>query len=286
MNIEKSIHYVNTRWISIGIVIIVPIFIIASSRSAEPYLELTSTSAAVLSALLIPIQMLIFHFVFFKLTGSPESIRNAMWSRKLLLKALFGSLIALALLFLADYLMYESILTITNVSTVEKVWDPQLKLAINGTVLWIFMASILSVFPTLDYRFNFGRAFAYLTLIKLPKLNLEDKSINLLLGFESYEKYLAETFELRIKNTDLIHSYFLCKLRDNKLIELFTQSFKRKNSLIPAYYLKGRFDPKNREFFTKAKSYEKFERWARIIIPLIAVILGAIGLIVQFVIPK
>ncbi len=243
-------------------------------------LQIISSSLVIVEAILIGIQALIWYLVLQKRRGTPKIFKNVLNATEAFKVLLTISLAFLIILFISDYLVLHTILNEKNVSMVDQSKSPLQKLRLNDAFIWLFFANLISLmFLIYAPDHKYGQSFAYFRTIELEKTEFR-KIWRFQKGIRLYDEYLAYAFDIRIKNMDQVQSSIIFHNsadRDNdvlKLIENFTD-----DKLEPARFLARISQISPEEFFHKQTELEHFEKYFKIISPMIPIIALIVSII-------
>lgn len=210
--------------------------------------------------------------VFLKHKVDSDAIRNSINLSNNMTNVFYGSLITLGILFTYQIIMYQNFVTSSTIVNYETAF-----LYTAGMYTLVIVAlSTFANFPILDFKFRFGFARICLKFSLLKETDILEKTEYMVKGIKSYNRFLGNSSDVEIKNTDKIISKLMFEKPEVRTLEIekLEKSFDR-GDLGPLEQIKriiSNSDPEN--FVIEKQRFSKFKR----LIPTV----GSLGVLMYF----
>ena len=131
-----------------------------------------------------------------------------------------------------------------------------------------------------DFRFYYARGcFSFL----IKRKDHAEKMRYLVMGINSYNKYLKKNLKLQINNIDNLHSKIISNfiIHNSMFIDSLHKTFQTDNKLLPLRYIISFLNLETEQFLVKESLWEKIKDWGAFLVAVIPVAISIIQLLLN-----
>jgi hypothetical protein len=131
-----------------------------------------------------------------------------------------------------------------------------------------------------DFRFYYARGcFSFL----IKRKDHAEKMRYLVMGINSYNKYLKKNLKLQINNIDNLHSKIISNfiIHNSMFLDSLLKTFQTDNKLLPLRYIISFLNLETEQFLVKESLWEKIKDWGAFLVAVIPVAISIIQLLLN-----